>query len=196
MIAALYVDALSGPYRLIDGVECWSGIPAQLSLVASDSERDAMAYDGPSPIVAHPPCGHWGRWRKRCKQPDSWKDAGPIAFRQVRKFGGVLEHPAYSTLWPVVGAPKPGEVDSFGGYTLQVNQTRWGHPCMKPTWIYMCRLDRSDVPALPPEQEATHCMVRLKRNSHELPELPKRHRHITPPLFAEWLVECAKRVQL
>ena len=192
MVAALYVDAIRGPYRLIEGVECWSGIQSQLSLIAMAAERDAMQYDGPHPIVAHPPCGHWGRWRKRCKQPKSWATAGLVAFRQVRKFGGVLEHPAYSTLWDVVSAPKPGDFDEFGGWTLQVNQTSWGHPCKKPTWVYICGVGREDVPDVPPEVPATHCMVRLLRNGHELPELPKSRRHLTPMAFAIWLVECAR----
>lgn len=192
-IAALYVDALSGPYPRLDGVECWSGVPSQLSLMAGESERDAMAYAGPDPVVAHPPCGHWGRWRRRCKQPRSWAIAGLVAFWQVRNFGGVLEHPAYSTLWDVVSAARPGEVDEFGGWTLQVNQTRWGHPCKKPTWLYVVGVSPEEMPALPEEQAATHCMVRLLRNSNELPELPKRKRHLTPFPFAEWLVDVARR---
>lgn len=193
MIAALYVDALSGPYPRISGVECWSGIHHQMPLLAMNSERDAMLYSGPFPVVAHPPCGHWGRWRRRCKQPTSWATAGLVAFRQVRKFGGVLEHPAYSTLWDAVSAPKPGDVDEFGGWTLQVNQTSWGHPCKKPTWIYVSGVRPADMPKVPAERPATHCMVRLIRNGHELPELPKARRHLTPPLFAHWLVECARR---
>lgn len=191
-VAALYVDSLNGPYRRIPGVECWSGLRAQLSLVAMGSERDARLYDGPHPVVAHPPCGHWGRFRWRCKQPQAWAEAGPVAFRQVRQFGGVLEHPAASALWPVVAAPSPGAFDQWGGYTLQVNQTRWGHPCMKPTWIYICGVARGDLPPLPPDRPPSHCVVRLKTNPIALPELPKRLRHLTPLGLAEWLVQVAR----
>ena len=196
VIAALYVDAIRGPYGHISGVECWSGVPRQPSLFGGSHERDAMLYDGPHSVVAHPPCGHWGRWRRRCKQPTAWATAGLVAFRQVRRFGGVLEHPAYSTLWAAAEAPRPGEVDSFGGWTLQVNQTRWGHPCLKPTWLYIRGVSPADIPDLPAEQPATHCMVRLRRNSHELPELPKLKRHITPPAMARWLVALAGKADL
>lgn len=194
-VAALYVDSLSGPYRRMSGVHCWAGLAAQLYLVAAETQRDAMLYDGPDPVVAHPPCGHWGKWRRRCKQPKSWATAGLVAFRQVRQFGGVLEHPAHSTLWNAVSAPKPGEIDAFGGWTLQVNQTDWGHPCLKPTWVYIVGVSAADLPPRPPAGKPTHCMVRLKRNSHELPELPKRQRHLTPARFAKWLVAAARLVR-
>jgi len=48
MIAALYVEK-NGCYFGLDGVDPW------------DEERDARKYDGPYPVVAHPPCQLWGR---------------------------------------------------------------------------------------------------------------------------------------
>ena len=47
MIAALYVET-NGRYFNLDGVEPW------------DQERDARKYDGPWPVVAHPPCQSCG----------------------------------------------------------------------------------------------------------------------------------------
>jgi len=47
MIAALYVQT-DGCYFGIDGVDPW-GEP-----------RDARRYDGPYPVIAHPPCQRWG----------------------------------------------------------------------------------------------------------------------------------------
>lgn len=49
MIAALYVQA-EGCYFGVDGVDPW------------DEQRDARLYDGPWPVVAHPPCQRWGRY--------------------------------------------------------------------------------------------------------------------------------------
>jgi hypothetical protein len=49
--AALYIDPL-GPYPKLLGPEfCW------------DASRDARKYDGPHPVVAHPPCRHWSKLR-------------------------------------------------------------------------------------------------------------------------------------
>ena len=48
-IAALYVAA-GGTYFGLEGVDPW------------DEKRDARAYPGPNPVVAHPPCKRWGRY--------------------------------------------------------------------------------------------------------------------------------------
>lgn len=49
MIAALYVET-NGSYYGLDNVDPW------------DETRDARLYDGPYPVVAHPPCQLWGRF--------------------------------------------------------------------------------------------------------------------------------------
>ncbi len=50
-VAALYIDP-RGPYPTLLGAEhCW------------DAARDARSYDGPWPIVAHPPCGPWSAFK-------------------------------------------------------------------------------------------------------------------------------------
>lgn len=48
-IAALFVTK-DGAYFGLEGVDPW------------DEERDAMLYDGPDPVVAHPPCARWSRF--------------------------------------------------------------------------------------------------------------------------------------
>jgi hypothetical protein len=48
-VAALLVEA-DGVYANLPGVDCW------------DEARDARLYDGPYPVVAHPPCQRWCRF--------------------------------------------------------------------------------------------------------------------------------------
>lgn len=122
-VQALYVDP-RGPYpELLGAANCW------------DESRDAKLYAGPWPVVAHPPCGPWGRLSHFSKQDAS---CGPSAVRSVRTFGGVLEHPANSRLWDYCLLPRPGELpDEFGGASIAVDQCAYGHVARKPTWVYV-----------------------------------------------------------
>jgi hypothetical protein len=56
-----------------------------------------------------------------------------LAVALVREFGGVLEHPAGSTLWKAQKLPRPGERDQYGGWTLEAPQKWWGHKAEKAT---------------------------------------------------------------
>jgi len=185
-VAALYVDP-RGPYPKMPGVDCW------------DEARDARLYDGPHPVVAHPPCGPWGRLRSMCTKQDHY--CGIVAFGQVRRLGGVLEHPQGSTLWDYVGAPEPCEpADSSGGRTYLVRQVDWGHTCAKSTWIYAVGISHelidSEIRSRANSGTPTHVISTSRRRTNPLPELTvKWQRAITPPLFAEWLVSLARSVQ-
>ena len=169
MIAALYIDP-RGPYPAIEGVECW------------DESRDARLYSGPHHVIAHPPCGPWGRLRHLYRGNEH--DCAPHAVEQVREFGGVLEHPAGSKLWETCGLPLPirtyvdcqggsmsgylvggqsvGNDGSFpldvhGGYTIELDQCEWGHVARKRTWIYLVGVPREALEAPPyPGRTPTH----------------------------------------
>jgi len=132
MVAALYVDARRGPYSSLDSVDVW-GI-----------ERDAKLYDGAAPVVAHPPCGPWGRLWHLCTKQDP--ECATIAAAQVRRCGGVLEHPAHSKLWTAAGLPRPGELVSPGEFSIRVDQWVWGHQSVKPTWLFVSGCQPEDVP--------------------------------------------------
>lgn len=190
-VAALYVDTARGPYPRIPGVECFgfaSKTGHQSDLFART--RDATSYNGPWPIVAHPPCGPWGRFWWNYGGGEGAKHCGPRAVEQVRQWGGVIEHPKDSNLWRHCELPRPEDGrDSFGGRTILVHQCDWGHPAQKATWLYV--VGAAEIPPFPPTRAPTHVMVRLRRNNNELPELSKRRRHITPPDFALWLVALA-----
>ena len=190
-VAAIYVDTAHGPYPRIPGVECWGFATrdgAQMDAFAAN--RDARLYDGPHPVIAHPPCGPWGRFWWNYGGGEGAKECGPRAVEQVRRWGGVLEHPEHSNMWDACDLPRPGAVDAWGGRTIRVEQVDWGHPAVKATWLYI--VGRTDVPPMPPPGKPTHAMVRLLRNSNDLPEMPKRYRHLTPLPFAAWLVDLAR----
>lgn len=158
-----------------------------------DADRDARTFAGGSQVVAHPPCAQWGRLRGLADDRPEEKALGPFAVAQVRRWGGVLEHPAGSALWPACGLPAPGETDGLGGFTLDIDQVNWGHPAQKHTWLYVCGLDRAELPAMPaPGHRPTHYVTSSRRSFHKLPALSKRGRELTPPALAAWLVELAR----
>lgn len=92
-----------------------------------DIERDARKWPGGMPVVAHPPCRAWGRLRMFANPRKGERLLATWAVRQVRTWGGVLEHPVGSLLWPKAGLPAPGQRDRFGGWTLPIVQQWWGH---------------------------------------------------------------------
>lgn len=184
-VAALYVDP-RGPYPSMPGVDCW------------DEARDARLYPGPHPVVAHPPCGPWGSLQRYSRQD---RALAPLAVEQVRRWGGVLEHPARSGLWRALALPLPGELpDAFGGRTLEVNQCDYGHVAQKTTWLYLVgvRLDR--YPRVP-RREPTHWISGSRRPRTDGGVAPAHirfcssaQRRRTPPAFAEFLVGLARSV--
>jgi hypothetical protein len=177
-VQALYVDPARGPYAALLGAEnCW-GV-----------ERDAKMYGGPGPVVAHPPCGPWGKLRWNCRHQDP--TCGPVAVAQVRAYGGVLEHPDGSMLWRHCGLPRPSSsVPMIAGreWSLAVDQCAWGHLARKRTWLFFVGISPANIPPLPPPGVPT-MTIGTSRNARRGKKcLPKTLRHITPPLFAEWLV--------
>jgi hypothetical protein len=125
-VAALYVDP--------------KGVYPSLTPHWFDLAKDARTYVGPFPVVAHPPCAPWSRLRHFSK--GEGRDCGPIAVDQVRKFGGVLEQPADSSLFKVCGLPPPfGFPDPAGGRTVAIYQGDYGHPAPKLTWLYLVGVD-------------------------------------------------------
>lgn len=188
-VAALYVDP-RGPYPLMQDVDCW------------DEARDARRYNGLQPVVAHPPCGPWGRLKHLYQ--GSEHDCALRALEQVRKCGGVLEHPAHSGLWAARKLPLPGELMTDGcGLTIQVDQVRWGHVARKRTWLYLVGV-RAPI-TLPPDRKPTH-WIGGSRFRAGISERPSDHIRAgikacsheqarrTPPAFAEWLVSLARSV--
>lgn len=133
MVAALFVET--------DG--CYFGLP---DVDPWDAKRDARTYPGPWSVVAHPPCSRWcrlaglveARWGHKRGDDDG---CFASALESVRKFGGVLEHPAYSDAWSAFCLPTPVRHGGWqrglcGGWSCHIEQGRYGHPAKKATWLY------------------------------------------------------------
>lgn len=177
-VAVLFARADSN-YKALPGCDVW------------DIERDARRWPGGAPVVAHPPCRAWGRLRQFAKPRPDEKALALFAVDQVRKFGGVLEHPASSTLWDAARLPLFGERDEFGGWTLPIFQQWWGHRAEKATWLYVVGCAPAQIPTMPMVLgEASHV---ISSSSSGKPEVTKAEREHTPPALAQWLVELARQ---
>lgn len=182
LLAALFV-LRDSVYKSIPGVDCY------------DEDRDARTYIGNYPVIAHPPCRSWGRFKHFSKGNMEDKALAPWAVETVRRCGGVLEHPAYSSLWKYCGLPAPGfGYDAFGGWTLSVDQFWFGHKAQKRTWLYIVGCHPMQIPAYSINLSAiTHVVDTRSRANRHKAYITHRERHATPEPFARWLVALARR---
>lgn len=191
MIAALYVQR-DGAYFGLEGVDPW------------DETRDARLYNGPHPVVAHPPCSRWcqlAHVNQKRYGHQVGDDGGcfAAALESVRRFGGVLEHPAYTYAWAAHGLPRPtpggGWIRSIGdpGWVCQVAQCAYGHPARKLTWLYF-------VGGSPPPMDwgtpPTTARVGHCRDGSELRHLGKKEASASPPRFRDALISMARGAAL
>lgn len=193
-VSALYVDP-RGPYpKLV--ADWW------------DEKRDASHYDGPLPIVAHPPCGAWSNLRHLSN--GAGRHLGPLAVQQVRRWGGALEQPAGSKLWEECELPSPSFIgsdsghDCWGGFSIEVEQVAWGHVARKKTWLYFVGVSRAAVRVgLRTGGTPTHWVSggrnQMRKNGRAgggcvppgIKVCSAQQRRRTPVAFAEWLIGLA-----
>jgi hypothetical protein len=207
-VAALFVDAKGIYPELLGCGHCW----------ANDEERargDARRYSESYPVVAHPPCNLWVNmaavnWKRYGKQKPAWYPGGDdsgcfaSALASVRKYGGVLEHPAGSHAWEAFGLTPPEPVHATaGGWTrdsyeaswpggdtwvCEVWQSAYGSRMRKRTWLLYCG-------ARPPfelnwaREPGTHQCGWFDRNK---PTVGKREASATPEPFARELIRLAE----
>lgn len=165
--AALYIDP-AGPYAARSDLDLWP------------LARNADLYAGPLPVIAHPPCGHWGKYRHRCRQPG--RDCLHAALAHVRRWRGVLEHPLHATTWTAANLPHNcRQLDLHSGWTLDIDQHRFGHPAVKPTRLYI--VGTTNTPPLPAARTTP---------PRPFENLSARTRAWTPPDLIAWLVELVK----
>jgi hypothetical protein len=194
MVAALFVAA-RGVYFGLPDVDPW------------DIHRDARLYAGPHPVVAHPPCSRWcrlaglveARWGHK-----RGEDGGcfAAALNVVRRWGGVLEHPAYSHAWAAFSLPDPGTGTRgwvrgiCGGWSAHVEQGRYGHPAKKATWLYAvgCDLPVLHWGSVP---DRTPSLVSWCRNhsNDPRPRVGKKAAAATPVEFRDVLLGMARSVR-
>jgi len=191
-IAALFVQS-GGVYFGRDDVDPW------------DARRDATRYAGPHRVVAHPPCARWcnlaglvlARWGY---EPGDDGGLFASALASVRRWGGVIEHPAFSrafdafAIWPRPAAS--GWTRTMcGGWTANVWQSEYGHKAAKRTWLYAYGV--GEPPPLRWRDEAPRGLALVSWCGNKVggdvtrPRLSKRIASRTPDDFAAELLRIA-----
>lgn len=196
-VAALYVMP-RGCYAGLPDVELW------------DERRDARTYAGPWPVVAHPPCNAWCQLAGLREARYGYKrgeDGGcfAAALAAVRRWGGVLEHPAWSLAWPAFGLmapPSDGGWVSAGlgdpGWTCCVEQGHYGHRARKATWLYAVGVELPSLRWGKSEAKAwcTPGASAKASRGKDMPAMSKRERNATPPAFRDLLLSIARSARV
>lgn len=195
-VAALFVQA-DGCYADLPGVDPW------------DEKRDARKYDGPHPVVSHPPCSRWcrlaglveARWGYR-RGDDGGCFASALA--SVRRWGGVLEHPAYTDAFAAFDLPPPprrgGWIrDTSGGWACHVEQGRYGHAAKKATWLYTFGCERlptlrwGSVLDTATKALVSWCGNNLRGRPNDRRRLNQKEASATPTEFRDMLISIARQ---
>jgi len=199
-VAALFVET-NGHYFGLHGVSPW------------DKIRDARAYEGPDPVVAHPPCQLWvnfaalnfKRYGGEHNRPGNDGGCFASALKSVRVWGGVLEHPAFSNAWAAYGLNAPTKAkrgapvgpgwELIGGgpnwrqhWVCEVWQSAYGHKARKRTWLYAVTAERPQEMdwSRRPGTAQVGWFDRIK------PTLGKREVLATPPNLRDALLKLAR----
>lgn len=135
-----------------------------------DIDRDALSFPWDRPAICHPPCRAWGNFRWNAKPRPGEKQLAIWAMENIRRVGGILEHPKTSTLWQYL---RPGDC------VLHINQCDFGHGAQKATTLFYNNI--RGFPPLPPPY--TGYLNRVEN-------MCTREREETPVDLAKWLLEC------
>jgi hypothetical protein len=188
MVAALFVEK-DGAYFGLPDVDPW------------DEARDARLYPGPHPVVAHPPCQLWvnfaalnfKRYGGEHNRPGNDGGCFASALASVRRWGGVLEHPAGSNAWAAHGLLRPSEGSGWmrnpwsGEWTCEVWQSAYGHPARKRTWL--CYVGPEPFPLITKRPAGTHQVGWFDRIK---PTLSKTKASATPTELRDVLLALAR----
>lgn len=149
-------------YALIPGLDLW------------DAKRDAYNFTGRNTVITHAPCAQWSRMKWFAKEDARSKDLAYFCFSAVKRNGGIFEHPAGSSFFRSVNA-------NFKNI-ISVNQSWWGFPAQKRTYLYF---EGFKPLSFPLSFDAPTANVRYMNS---------KMRALMPLEFCQYLVNCCSPV--
>lgn len=200
-VAALFVDTSEhGIYpRLLGPERCW-GVDRDARWFTQPASFETLA------VVAHPPCARWSRLAESVyartgryeHRPGNDGGCFVSALESVRRYGGVLEHPAESKAWRYFDLPAVPHAGWHGGlrtgWVCEVWQSAYGHLAAKRTWLLYCGV-RPPFELRWAREPGTHVVGGDSKKRAALanppPRLSANQNIATPPAFAEELIRLA-----
>ena len=154
MIAALYVET-GGCYFGLPDIDPW------------DEKRDARLYDGPYPVIAHPPCTRMANsgvmWLEKRNLWDDLDEATTF-FNHFVEYGKAGNKIAIEN--PI---PHKYAVEKIGKYSQVIQPYMFGHTERKATCLWLF--------GLPELKETNNVMEEMKK----LPKNEQQRIHYLPP---------------
>jgi len=186
IVSCLFVSK-DGVYPTLTDTDCW------------DLSRDARKYGDINPVVAHPPCNLWvnfaalnyKRYGGEHNRPGNDGGCFHSALHNVRRCGGVLEHPAFSNAWKHFSLLRPSTgwtQASSNEWVCEVWQSAYGHKARKRTWLLYVG-NRPPIECNWSRDPGTHPIGWFDREKQTLSKSEAIH---TPIQFAEFLVSLAR----
>lgn len=155
-----------------------------------DECRDLRNYDGPWPVVAHPPCrGYSAFMRHWAKPKPGEKGLALFCIQRIKDYGGVLEHPAHSRLFTEVLGIRPGQPDGTF-QCVEINQSWFGYPTKKRTWLLMPK--NYVLPQMPFILEASGGITESSSDRRIFENMSQSQRSRTTKSLAKYLLKIVR----
>ncbi len=139
--------------------------------------EDARTYSGKYPVIAHPPCRAWGKFKGMAKPERHEKGLTYFSLNKINELGGILEHPKSSDIW------KKGDLSK--GFILTIQQKDFGHVARKDTNLYIVGIEPGELPSPPIVLGSAYgCVENLSR----------KRREATPEQLAIYLISILEKI--
>jgi hypothetical protein len=159
-----------------------------------DEDRNSLSWMGSEPAIYHPPCRLWSKLKHLSTADPIEKYLALWAVNKVRSYGGILEHPAYSSLFNFMNLPKPGNTDEYG-FTIEIDQFNYGHLARKKTWLYICGADRIKTTTILSKKINARCKYQVSGMRHGFGGKPKvKDPSGTPRIMARTFVKIIQEI--
>jgi len=141
-----------------------------------DEQRNALTWSGKCPAIHHPPCRTWTQFGMLFTKADTRERfLARWSVEMIANYGGVMEHPINSKIWK----------HCRNGFLMRINQGWFGHPCKKPTGLYIVGMKQSELPYF----------EMINKHYNTIENNSKKWRSKTPPQLSEYLIKICDQIK-